>query len=60
MAQRKKSGAARQRILDLFLQNVQQKVTKEQIATVAGISEWARRVRELRGEYGWQTLRTYP
>lgn len=40
----------------LFLQNVRRKVTKEQIAAVAGISEWARRVRELRDEYGWQIL----
>jgi hypothetical protein len=48
--------SARDRILQLFLANVQQKVTKEQISAAAGISEWARRVRELRDEFGWHIL----
>lgn len=56
MSKNKKGNAARQRILDLFLQNVGRKVTKEQIIEAAGISEWARRVRELRDEFGWEIL----
>ena len=57
MAKRRKAGtSARDRILELFLTNVGSKVTKDQIASVAGISEWARRVRELRDEFGWEIL----
>lgn len=51
-----KNSSARQKILDLFLRNVGQKVTKEEIAKVAGISEWARRIRELRDEFGYTIL----
>lgn len=50
----KKADSARQRILELFLSQVGKKVSKEQIAQVAGISEWARRVRELRDEFGYK------
>lgn len=46
--------SARQRILDLFLSNIGNIVAKEQIAEVAQISEWARRVRELRDEHGYE------
>lgn len=53
MARKAEGGAARTRILDLFMANVGQVITKEQIAEVAGISEWARRVRELRDELGY-------
>lgn len=49
----KRGGGARQRILELFLSNVGRKVTKEEIVEVARISEWARRVRELRDEMGY-------
>lgn len=57
MAARKaEGGAARTRILDLFKANVGQVVTKDQIAAAAGISEWARRVRELRDELGYPIL----
>jgi 5-methylcytosine-specific restriction endonuclease McrA len=52
----KKANSARHRILELFLLNVGSKVTKEQIAKVAKISEWARRVRELRDEFGYMIL----
>jgi HNH endonuclease len=56
MARTNEGGAARKRILELFLANVGHRVTKEQIAAVAQISEWARRVRELRDEMGYEIL----
>lgn len=46
--------SARSRILDLFLSNIGNVVDKSQIAEVAQIAEWARRVRELRDEYGYE------
>lgn len=49
-------GSARKRIGDFLKANVGKTVTKEQLSEVAGISEWARRVRELRDEYGWKIL----
>lgn len=45
--------SARSRILDLFLSNIGIVVDKSQISEVAQIAEWARRVRELRDEYGY-------
>ncbi len=45
--------SARSRIEKLFLSNVGKVVTKSEIAEVAKISEWARRVRELRDEFGY-------
>ncbi|WP_420597129.1 HNH endonuclease [Deinococcus sp.] len=52
-ARKNEGGAARTRILELFQSNLGQVVTKDQIAAVAVISEWARRVRELRDEFGY-------
>lgn len=50
-----KSKSARQRILDYFIEKgVGSVVTGEELAKVAKIHEWARRVRELRDEYGWE------
>jgi 5-methylcytosine-specific restriction endonuclease McrA len=46
-------SSARDKILQHFLSNVGRKVTKEDLRRVAGISEWARRVRELRDEFGY-------
>jgi hypothetical protein len=56
MPERKiKSDSARQRILDYFLEaGPGAVVSKEELMEVARISDWARRVRELRDEYGWQ------
>jgi hypothetical protein len=49
------SNSARHRILDYFLsRGVGTVINKEEIIKVAGIAEWARRVRELRDEYGWK------
>ncbi len=47
---------ARERILRYLLLRVGQVVDKDAIAGVSGISEWARRVRELRDEQGWPIL----
>jgi 5-methylcytosine-specific restriction endonuclease McrA len=49
-------ASARQRLKDFFLQNLGQVVTAGQLQQVANISEWARRVRELRDEEGWPIL----
>jgi biotin operon repressor len=42
------SGSARERILAYLSANQDRWVTGDELAEVAGISEWARRVRELR------------
>lgn len=49
---------ARDRIREYFIANVGQILTTEQIRKVAGISEYARRIRELRDEEGFQ-IRTH-
>ncbi|KPV94809.1 Type-2 restriction enzyme KpnI [Pseudoalteromonas sp. P1-9] len=46
--------SARKRIEELFLNNISRVITKEQISEVAQINEWARRVRELRDEFGYE------
>lgn len=48
--------AARTRIRDYFLSHLGEVVTKEQLQDVVRISDWARRVRELRDEEGWPIL----
>jgi 5-methylcytosine-specific restriction endonuclease McrA len=48
--------SARDRIRQFFEQNVGRKVTTNQIARVAKIREYARRIRELRNEEGMQIL----
>lgn len=45
--------SAKERIRQLFRARVGQIVTAGEIRAAAGISEWARRVRELRDEEGW-------
>ena len=49
-----KTQSARARILDYFKQNVGKVVNKEELIEVANISDWARRVRELRDEFGYR------
>ena len=51
-----KGKAAKTKLLDYFVQNVGMVVDKEDLQKVAGISEWARRVRELRVEDGYPIL----
>jgi hypothetical protein len=51
---RRENIAVRDKILKYFRMNVGQKVTGEELKYLAkDKSEWARRVRELRTEYGW-------
>lgn len=56
MASGKRLGA-RAKLRTHFLSNVGKKMGSEELRAVAGgITEWARRVRELRGEEGYQIL----
>jgi len=48
--------AARDRILQYLLKYPATVVQGEELMVVAGIGEWARRVRELRVEHGWSIL----
>jgi HNH endonuclease len=51
---RKRKDGVRAKILDYFKQNVEKPVTGEELRYVANDkTEWARRVRELRTEFGW-------
>lgn len=51
---RKRKDSVRSKILDYFKQNVGNPVTGEELRYVANDkTEWARRVRELRTEFGW-------
>ena len=53
-AGRKKGSKTK--VLDFFLSNLGRVVTSDQIREASGASEWARRLRELRDEHGWQIL----
>jgi hypothetical protein len=46
-------AGAHDRLLAYMKVRVGEVVTKDELAGVAGISEWARRIRELRVEQGW-------
>ncbi len=48
--------SAQDRLLAYFRFNLGRTVDKDQLSGVAGIHEWARRVRELRVEHGWPIL----
>lgn len=51
---RKQPGSVRDKILKFLKENVGREVTNEELRYVAGDkTEWARRTRELRTEYGW-------
>lgn len=53
----KTSNGARTKLRLFFLNHVGEVLEAEQLRTVAGgISEWARRIRELRTEEGYQIL----
>jgi hypothetical protein len=47
------AGSARDRILAYLLKYPHQIIDGDELAVISGISEWARRVRELRVEFGW-------
>ena len=56
MARKRKQGA-RARLRAHFLANIGRVMSSDELREVAGgITEWARRVRELRGEEGYQIL----
>src|SRR5690606_5071494 len=46
-------NAARERLLYYFRSYPNQVISRRELPVVSGISEWARRVRELRVEQGW-------
>jgi len=51
---RKEPGSVRDKLLKFLRKNIGQEVTNEELRYVAGNkTEWARRVRELRTEFGW-------
>ena len=52
----KKSKGARAKLREFFLENVGKILDSNTLGEVAGISEWARRVRELRNEEGLDIL----
>ena len=47
---------ARDKLREYFLAHLGQVLDSDTLREVAGISEWARRVRELRNEEGYQIL----
>ncbi len=54
---RKENIGVREKLLKYFKKNVGKKITGEELAYLAkDKSEWARRVRELRTEYGWPVM----
>jgi hypothetical protein len=54
---RRKKMSVRDKILEYLIKNVGKKVTGEELRYVANNrTEWARRVRELRTELGWQVM----
>ncbi len=54
---RKEDGSVRNKILKYLRQNIGKPVTNEELRYVArNKTEWARRVRELRTEYGWPVV----
>lgn len=55
-AKGKKGDGARDRIRKFLEDNIGRIVTTEQISEVAGIRDYQRRIRELRGEEGMQIL----
>ena len=50
------SISARDRLLSYFLAYPRTVLGEKELALVAGISEWARRVRELRVQFGWRII----
>lgn len=49
-------SGSRKRVLDYLLANVGNVVTSEEIRVAANASEWARRLRELRDQFGYRIL----
>ncbi|GAB6010729.1 HNH endonuclease [Viscerimonas tarda] len=53
---RPKSKGSRTKLRDYFVQNVGKTLESEELREIAGTSEWARRIRELRNEEGLNIL----
>jgi hypothetical protein len=51
-----RGNGARDKLREYFLENIGVVLDSDTLRSVAGISEWARRVRELRNEEGYQIL----
>lgn len=51
-----RGNGARDKLREYFLDNIGVVLDSDTLRSVAGISEWARRVRELRNEEGYQIL----
>lgn len=57
MARQRSSAGSRQKLLDYFAVNLGRVLNSDELRQASGnTSEWARRVRELRTEYGYQIL----
>ncbi|MEN8756716.1 MAG: HNH endonuclease signature motif containing protein [Akkermansiaceae bacterium] len=56
MANRKNTGGARAKLRAYFLDHIGKVMSSDELREVAGISEWARRIRELRNQEGFQIL----
>ena len=56
MSKSKGRRGARAKLRDHFLANIGTVLNSDDLREVAGISEWARRIRELRNEEGYQIL----
>lgn len=53
---KKHAAAARDRILFYFRKYPLEIIKGDELMVVAGISEWARRIRELRVQFGWRII----
>ena len=51
-----KGMGSRDKLRKHFLENLGEVLDSDTLREIAGISEWARRVRELRNEEGYQVL----
>ena len=51
-----KKPGARSKLREYFLSHIGEVLDSDTLREVAGISEWARRIRELRDEEGFQIL----
>src|SRR5262245_47423752 len=53
------ASSARDRILYYFRKYPNIVISNQELMIVSGISEWARRVRELRVQFGWSIINGY-
>jgi hypothetical protein len=56
MKEGKKAIGSRRRLREYFLKNIGRVLSSDELRAAANASEWARRVRELRNEEGYQVL----